>query len=244
MAETLTLFGSTQPIAYELKTEAVDMVKILKRLLGVTWDGRASIEQMRSRGSTNWRQMEWPGFFFEETGRAMLQDELGGGRSRRFGQTVFDYENRRVWDLKAHTIGSGRGECILNDAEAMRRCMNDTGSVGVVILEGHADYDEDGSFKAWHDALKGPATAYEIERVERGAPSRRRKVRFTPVRLLAVAFNGDADLVDGIADGWLDIGFQQGMRNEGGGARRSKATLRPAAIPASRILAEATTDLL
>jgi DNA (cytosine-5)-methyltransferase 1 len=39
---------------------------VLRAGLADYWDGREVVAEMRATGSRNWRQMEWPGFYFEE----------------------------------------------------------------------------------------------------------------------------------------------------------------------------------
>lgn len=90
--------------------------------------------------------------------------------------------------------------------------------------------DEEGSFKAWHDKLKGGVSRYERERVERRAPSRARKKSFAVENYLTFALNSD-DISRGISEGWLKDSFQKGMRNADGSPRRVKYSVRLDLIP-------------
>ncbi len=125
----------------------------------------------------------------------------------------------------------------MNDVAAIRACLAARGTFGVVIIAGEATYDDtSGAFKAWHDAIKGGRSAYEIQRVARGAPSRRRKVEFKPTEAYAVAFDGLTDLDRALEAGWAKDTFQKGMRNSDGSPRPAKITLDPGRIPRQRVL--------
>ena len=110
---------------------------------------------------------------------------------------------------------------IVNDQEAIDRCVDRFGGVGVVIAEGEAEYDDDAeSFKVWHDSLKGKRSDYEKERISRGAPSRKRKKAFYLSKLEAFWLD-KAILSSGLRNDWIDL-FQEGMRNADGSSRRPK----------------------
>ena len=87
-----------------------------------------------------------------------------------------------------------------------------------------AEFDDTGEFKAWHDVLKGGHSSYELERIERGAPSRKRKCAFEIDHIEAIFFNNQKELNEGINEHWITF-FQEGMRNANGRPRRSKYAL-------------------
>jgi hypothetical protein len=113
---------------------------------------------------------------------------------------------------------------------AIDRCIADFGVIGFILAVGTVVRDEDGSFKAWHDKLKGGVSRYERERVERRAPSRVRKKSFAVENYLTFALNSD-DISRGISEGWLKDSFQKGMRNADGSPRRAKYSVRLDLIP-------------
>ena len=80
----------------------------------------------------------------------------------------------------------------------------------------------DGSFKAWHDSLKGGRSGYETARIARGAPSWRRKASFAVEHLLVIEFRSLAEIEAGVRAGWLSRNMQQGQRNADGSDRRAK----------------------
>jgi hypothetical protein len=183
-------------------------------------DGKDAILQMKEEGSANWRQMEWIGFWFEHFVRTEVTGRLGISVGPSFGRTQFDLLLNHVWDLKVHPR-SANGKLILNDREAVDLCIAERGGFGFVVVIGEAEYDGTGEFKAWHDALKGGTSAYEVERIQRGAPSRRRKISFKPQSVEAVFFSDQNQINRGLDEGWVTL-FQSGMRNSNGNPRREK----------------------
>ena len=66
-------------------------------------------------------------------------------------------------------------QVILNDIQALYNAVDMNGEVGFFILFGDAEYDTDGSFKRWHDQLKGKKSRYVQMGEEIGRKNRRRK---------------------------------------------------------------------
>jgi hypothetical protein len=193
-------------------------------------DGRAAIEEMKRSGSGQWRQMEWIGWWFEHFFTTVVGPSVGARPGPKFGRTRFDLQREFVWDLKAHPTNEKKSRLILNDCEAIDSCLEMLGGVGFVVVSGRVSYDESGEFKAWHDALKGGTSAYERERVLRGARSRRRKVAFEPQEVSVFYFNSGDALAGGLKSGWLGL-FQEGMRNSNGRPRRPKYSISPSRVP-------------
>jgi hypothetical protein len=199
--------------------DAREILNQLSSTLPPIIDGKSAIEQMYDGGSRHWKQMEWIGFWFEFFVEKELMPALNATRGPRYGMTEFDLKTDYVWDLKAHP--ESNSSLILNDQEAVGKCISENGGLGFIILHGEAKYDETGEFKAWHDAKKGKRSAYENQRIADGRPSRRRKVSFTPTKATAVFLENSSALEDALRQGWLKS-FQEGMRNADGRPRRSK----------------------
>jgi hypothetical protein len=213
---------------------------ILSNLIKVMPDhihGREAIVEMRDGGSPNWRQMEWIGFWFEHLVDSQLKSRLGVSIGPSVGRTKFDLEMNHVWDLKVHPQNSTSKNLILNDKDAVDSCIDQFGGFGFVVVVGDADYDQSGEFKVWHDHLKGGKSDYELERIKRGAPSRRRKVGFHPKVVEAVFFAGREELSRGLEERWLSY-FQTGMRNSNGVARRPKYQINLDKTPSEFVLAK------
>ena len=195
--------------------------------------GVSAVETMRREGSRNWKQMEWIGFWFEHLVEKKIITSVGGKTGPRYGKTVFDLQRKHVWDLKVHLDGSDW--LILNDREAVSFCIENNSGIGYLIVEGSAQFDDDGTFKKWHDEQKGVQSPYEFQRIKRGAPSRRRKKVFFPKRLVSLWIPTLSDLAKGDEDGWLK-GFQKGMRNSNGTLRREKFQIKVNEVPNNYIL--------
>jgi hypothetical protein len=200
-------------------------------------DGRDAIVEMKDGGSPNWRQMEWIGFWFEHLFNSHLKTRLGVSIGPSVGRTTFDLVMNHVWDLKVHPQNSTSRNLILNDKEAVDSCIEQFGGFGFVVVVGNAEYDESGEFKSWHDHLKGGKSDYEVERVRRGAPSRRRKAGFHPQSVEAVFFERRDDVSRGLDERWLSY-FQMGMRNSNGVARRPKYQINLDKTPFDYVLAK------
>ena len=219
-----------------IEKEAKKIVSGLQGIIPTSVDGKEAILQMKNEDSRNWRQMEWIGFWFEHLVAKKLSTQIAVSVGPTFGNTTIDLALTYAWDLKVHPEGKPAKPMILNDCEAVDACIDKHSGFGFVVVVGDATYDMTGQFKSWHDDLKGGRSAYEQVRIARGAPSRRRKVSFTPSRIEAV-FLKDAEVVEkGLKDGWLGY-FQQGMRNSNGTPRRAKYQIRLSQAPDEVIVA-------
>lgn len=195
-----------------------DIFNRLMNHLPDIWDGKDAILFMRDNGCSNWRQMEWPGWYFQ----FMCEQILGGDGffnipGPSYGNVEFDGFRIIPWDFKAHsaTLGS---KVPTNGYAEVEQALDQYGEVGFIIANGDVELDDEyQSFKHWHDELKGHTSAYELERIERGAPSRRRKVRFVLRSIEFVIVNKETLQTCG--------SFQGGMRNADGSPRNPKVML-------------------
>jgi len=198
------------------------------------WDGRRCILKLQA-ADYHWRQMEWIGWYNEFKAGQIVRASLGGQDGPRYGNTAFDYRLNCVWDFKVHPTGE-RSWTILNDQKAINSCIREHGAVGYMVTLGTAEYnDAAGTFKRWHDRIKGGTSRYEHERVARGAPSRKRKVRFRVTGFVAFIFDRSAVPQAGLRDGWLRK-FQKGMRNADGSPRRPKYMVNVERIPSDILI--------
>jgi len=207
-------------------TPKSELEQILAELLPNVPDfinGKEAILQMKSEGSPNWRQMEWIGFWFEHLVAKHLKPRSNIQELSKHGKTTFDLRRKYVWDLKSHPNQSK--SLILNDKSAIEECLKQEPGLGFIILSGDVEYDEAGEFKKWHDTLKGGTSAYEKSRVLRNAPSRRRKVSFSPTSIDAYWFTKVSEIEKCLAEGIL-AEFQTGMRNSNGKSRKPKIMIK------------------
>jgi len=180
--------------------------------------------------------MEWPGFWVECRVEQHLARVSGLEKGPTYGNVQFDLARNFVWDLKTHSE-TGSSVTPLNDQEAVVDCVRERGGIGYLIVNGVPTPDSDGSFKRWHDALKGKKSSYVKSNEARGATSRMRKASFEFTTVQGIWIDNESILREGIASGWLK-GFQDGMRNSNGNARRSKFSLDLSKIPDSFVIYE------
>lgn len=216
--------------------EGLKIKNILENEYPEYLDGKECIIEMKRNGSKNWRQMEWAGWYFEEKSFNILVEKIGGSKGTKFGNTVFDYKKRYIWDFKFHALKGGDEWCIMNDSEAIFNAIKENGSLGFCVCQGIVTYDDiNQSFKKWHDKIKGKTSNYEIERIRRGASSRRRKIGFKISNFLTYAFCNTEEIENGVNKGWIK-GFQKNFRNADGSPRRSKLQISLKRIPNDLII--------
>jgi len=182
-----------------------------------TWDGRTCVEEMRVGGSRHWKQMEWIGFYFQfvcDTRLSGLMTIPGP----RYGRTGFDGFSGVPWDFKAHAMNTSSHQIIVNDSEATAKAIGQYGAVGLIVALGEVVYnDEARTFQRWHEVLKGGKSAYEHERIARGAWSRLRKVSFDLRQISFIRLTNETLVKCG--------SFQQDFRNSNGKPRREKVLI-------------------
>jgi len=215
--------------------EALQVLTLISQTIPRKVRGQDAIMEMKNAGSSNWRQMEWIGFWFEYFVECEIIPKLGGARGPSFGSTEFDLKIDFVWDLKAHP--SQKETLILNDQKAIRGCVQTHSGLGFIVVSGNVEYDDSmRSFKNWHDQLKGGKTKYELDRVARGAPSRRRKISFSPESVHCIWLEDSQAIDSALLSGWLKP-FQENMRNSDGSPRTAKFQLDLSRVPSNNILA-------
>ena len=181
------------------------------------WDGKAAITEMRDGESRQWRQMEWTGFYFQFLCEKHLSS-IVTMPGPQYGNVHFDGFLEIPWDFKAHAINTSSHEVIVNDSRAIADAIAQYGSVGLIMALGQVEYnDEMRSFQQWHSQQKGEMSAYEKERIRRGAWSRLRKVSFDLRQISLVRITDETLVKTG--------SFQQDFRNADGSPRNAKVLL-------------------
>ena len=93
-------------------------------------------------------------------------------------------------DFKTHAANTTNHRVITNDTEAIVNTISDYGYYGIILAIGEVEYnDEERTFKIWHDELKEGISKYEVNRINRGAMSRRRKTEFVLSEIHFVCFD-------------------------------------------------------
>ena len=154
------------------------------------WDGKKCISEMKENNGRHWKQMEWIGWYFEYWCNRNLKGVMEMPYSKKYGNVSFDGYLKIPWDFKAHVTQSG-DKIIVNDHQAIKKAIKDFGCVGLIIVTGPVVYDKSQEFKKWHDEQKGKITDYVLKNIERGAPSRRRKVSMKISKISFVKLDDD-----------------------------------------------------
>lgn len=204
------------------ENEMYEIFEKLSKNLPDFWDGKECIEYMKQNDCRNWRQMEWIGFYFQFMCEKILsRNAFMQTPGPKYGNVEFDGFKTIPWDFKAHSINkskSDNGKIPTNGCAESNQAIEEYGTIGFIIISGESDYDDDNqSFKKWHDLFKGGTSNYEKERIKRKAPSRKRKINFTPRELIFVFVNKDNVQSCGK--------FQANFRNADGSARNPKLML-------------------
>jgi len=194
------------------------------------WDGRESILEMKNAGSRHWKQMEWMGFYFE----FLCEKHFDGILSmpgKRYGNTEFDAIGKICWDFKAHAANSQSHSVIANATDAIEKTIAEFGYYGLILAVGVVEYnDEQKTFKAWHDQLKGKRSKYEENRIMQGRLSRARKTEFVLSEIHYICFNQKTlEICSG--------SFQENMRNSDGSPRKPKVQINIPKIPDEALIA-------
>ena len=203
--------------------DTVDSLRVACRNIPKIWDGKNAIREMRDGGSRQWKQMEWMGFYFEylcESLFAGILDMPG----KKYGKTEFDAFSEISWDFKSHASNATTPNVITNDTEAILKTIDDYGYYGIILAVGEVKKDEDGSFKKWHDDLKGEKSKYVLEQEKKGGKSRIRKTEFALSEIRFVCFDREALRQCGVS-------FQKDFRNADGSPRREKVVIKTRQIP-------------
>ena len=110
--------------------------------------------------------MEWIGFYFQMQCERLLSGFFTiPGDSYRDGSVEFDGKCEGMnFDFKAHsafdTKGRFKARTILNDKWSMEQSVQDNGGHGLILAQLRCAYDEDGSFREWHQSVMGNKSAY------------------------------------------------------------------------------------
>ena len=210
--------------------DTVEKLQNTSRNMPKVWDGRSAILEMKEGGSRQWRQMEWMGFYFE----FLCQKHFDGiidMPGKKYDNTEFDAFREISWDFKSHAANTTNHTVITNDAEAIVNTISDYGYYGVILAIGEVEYnDEEKTFKMWHDELKEGISKYEVNRINRGAMSRRRKTEFILSEIHFLCFNTETLSQCGGS-------FQKGFRNADGSPRREKVTVNIRKVPDEALVA-------
>lgn len=181
------------------------------------WDGKSAILEMKKSDYSQWKQMEWIGFYFQFLCEHFLSNIMTIP-GPQYGNVKFDGFKDIPWDFKAHAINTSSHQIIVNDSEAIAKGIKDYGAVGLILALGEVEYnDSKRTFQKWHEKLKGGLSEYSLERIKRGAWSRLRKVSFNLQQISFIKITDETLVECG--------SFQSNFRNSNGRPRREKVLL-------------------
>lgn len=215
-------------LAEQLYDISMDYYKLITQF-DAYWDGKEKVMEMKTEGGRNWRQLEWPGFYFEH----IMEKVVDKGKFFTVGydNMKFDMFDFIPWDLKVHSSNStSKDKIITNELLSIRKSIDDYGKQGFIILEGESIYEEDSEFRIWHDKEKGKPSNYQIKNQLDNKKHRRRKKAFKPTRLLTLIFD-ESDLDK-------HPQFQQGFINSNGKKRNAKFVIDLTKLESKNILLE------
>ncbi len=182
------------------------------------WSGKQCITEMKNSGDRKWREMYWHGWYFQFWCKERLRSfvTIPSPITYRNGRVQFDAFFHGELDFKAH---SGKTSPIpLNDMEAMWQSITQFNKIRFIIAFGKPVADVGGNFRKWHKNLIGKTSAYEKERIKRGAKSRPRFKGFELNSIELLEINKESYK--------KTISFQKGFRNANGKPRNEKLSIK------------------
>jgi len=212
---------------YEL--EAIEILKVVEQYFPKILDGKDCINWLH-KYSTQKKQHEWAGFFFENYCFSLITHFLGGWKGPRIIKGKrFDYQKEFVWDFKLESNKDKNGRkknwAPLNDITQTNRIIQSESGIGYIIAKADFTFD-DGSLQIWRDEKEGRTTARTNSRVL--------KKRGKVTDLYAIFINNMNQMRKARRDGWIKD-FAQG-HNIGGASRKLKHQIRLDEIPEEFII--------
>ena len=111
--------------------------------------------------------------------------------SKIYRDTGFDAFREISWNFKAHAANTTNHNISANDAEAIVDTIGDYGYYGMILAIGDVEYDEEQTFKKWHDKLRKDICKYDTNRINRGVMSRTHKTAFVLEEIHFTCFDSE-----------------------------------------------------
>lgn len=210
MAADMEAYSYLGAIASSLKLANPD-TKSDQNWVQYTIEGKQAVSEMFDANYANRKQTEWFGWYVEFRGIPELKKNFGGAPVK-IGNTTFDYQGIRTWDLKAHT--SFENIVPLNDKQSIVEAVERNG-IGFLIVQGTPSFAGEADFYKWHLGMRG-----KDPDAKRSPRSRKLKVAVTPTSLDAFYFQDKAELESAI-EKEIILDFAQG-RQQSGAERKVK----------------------
>ena len=206
------------------RNEAENILEIIQKYFPKHFEAKASIKWLKEY-STQARQTEWVGFFFEKFSIDLLEKTIGGWsgvpiRTSAGGTSRIDYIREYNWDMKAHVNTSvkarKRTEINIQTQEVCQELIiNRKQGLGFIIASIDAEFDKNGSLAKWHKKFvpKNKPNSKKNERKKKQGPHIM-KTKASVTDYTAVFIANSVVLKDGIKKKWI-IDFNQGPQPSG-----------------------------
>lgn len=207
-----------------------ERLRAASRNIAKVWDGRASILEMKDADYPHWRQTKWIGAYFQylcENTFAQILEMPG----KRYGRAEFDAFGNISWVFKSHALNSSSDTIIVKDSEAVSQTLDEYGCYGLILAIGNVEYSDEARvcFKKWHDELTGGTSAYLVNRIARGALSRKSVTAFALSGIYFICLDEESlNQCKGT--------FQEGLGFSDSADKPRKATLDVSRIPDNALL--------
>lgn len=194
---------------------------------GLAIDGKVAILEMKEAKYPRWKEMEWPAYYIS----FILEEKLTGRMDiKREGKRVC-FKGDYLWDARLKSSESNSSWVPLTDVRNIDKNFADETGFGLIIIIVLYKYDEDGSFREWHEKEKGGSSEYTKKIELEGRKPRRRKTYAFLIEGNAYYFPSYEDFRSGVQQGWLDEDFARTMRNSNENSRNPKYAIDWVNIP-------------
>lgn len=170
------------------------------------FDGRSCVEEMFAANYRNRNQTEWFAWYAEFKVLPYYAAKFKGGPVT-IGNTEFDYQGTRTWDLKVHSSDGKVDRTPLNDQYSIDLAASQ-GGVGFIVINTVPDYTGEDDFYRWHMGMRGK----EVK--DRKPHSRKLKVAHTITSIEAYYFDDTEAIERAIEQGAIRV-FNQGCQQDG-----------------------------
>ena len=170
------------------------------------FDGRTCVEEMFAAEYRNRNQTEWFAWYAEFKVLPYYAAKFKGGPVT-IGNTEFDYQGTRTWDLKVHSFDGKADRTPLNDQYSIDLAATE-GGVGFIVVNTVPDFTGEDDFYRWHMGMRGKVVK------DRKPNSRKLKVAHTITSIEAYYFD-DTDAIERAIDKGAIKVFNQGRQQDG-----------------------------
>jgi len=195
---------------------------------GLVVDGKQAILEMKNDGEPYWKEMEWPSYYLSYLLRKELRDRM---QIVEKGRRRICFQGEHPWDVRVKAKESKDPRVILTDVKNTDMVFDDGNGFGLIVFFVMTEKDEDGTFRQWHEELKGGSSEYTKKIASEGRKPRIRKKSIYLISGEAWFFPDLESFRSGVEQGWLDEDFARTMRNSNERSRNPKYAINVSEIP-------------